>query len=131
MNRLLMLCVVFCSAPLCGIASTQPSVGLRVVKHGEYVFFRSPFSSRHDLVVRVGKGSNRQISFSNTRIVPVSAGMDVGEFNGGTLIHGNGDDATPWNINGTYIGGNHGARSIGEPSSRKTEGAAIVEVAVP
>jgi len=114
MIRLLMLCFAFCSAPLCGIAATQPSVGLRVVKHGEYVFVRSAFSSHHDLVVRVGKGSNRQINFSNTRLVPVSAGMDIGTLNGGTLIHGNGDDATPWNINGTYIGGNHGCSDTRE-----------------
>ena len=101
------LLVAFCSAPLCDTAARQPSVALRVVKHGDYVFVRSAFSSHHDLVVRVGKGSNRQINFSNTRLVPVSAGMDVGKLNGGTLTHGNGDDATPWNINGTYIGGNH------------------------
>jgi hypothetical protein len=87
---------------------------LRVAKHGNYVFVRSAFSSRYDLVVRVGKGSNRQINFSNTRLVPVSAGMDEGELNGGTLIHGNGDDATPWNINGTYIGGNHGCSDTRE-----------------
>lgn len=108
------LLVVFCSAPLCSVAATQPSVGLRVVKRGEYVFVRSAFSSHRDLVVRVGKGSNRQINFLNTRLVPVSAGMDAGAINGGTLIHGNGDDATPWNINGTCIGGNHGCSDTRE-----------------
>ena len=117
------LLVAFCSAPLCDTAARQPSVALRVVKHGDYVFVRSAFSSHYDLVVRVGKGSNRQINFSNTRLVPVSAGMDVGKLNGGTLIHGNGDDATPWNINGTYIGGNHGcsdARELTCPSHGMT-----------
>jgi hypothetical protein len=67
------LLAVFFLVPLCGVAATQPSVGLRVVKHGDYVFVRSAFSSHQDLVVRVGKGSNRQINFSNTRLVPVSA----------------------------------------------------------
>ncbi|MEI6422457.1 MAG: hypothetical protein WCP55_09580, partial [Lentisphaerota bacterium] len=32
-------------------------------------------------------------------------------FNRGVLVHANGDDTTPWFINGTYIGGNHGDSS--------------------
>ncbi len=81
---------------------------LRVVKFGDNVFIRSRFDRRRDLVVRVGKGRNRQINFANARLVNVSAGMSEKEFRTGTLIHANGDDSTPWNINGTYIGANHG-----------------------
>ena len=96
-------------ACLCTVAAGATDEGkLRVVKYGDYVFLRNAFSAQHDLVVRIGKGSNRQINFANARLVRVSAGMSEKELTAGTLIHGNGDDSTPWNVNGTYIGGNHG-----------------------
>jgi len=106
---------VFCTTPFCGPAAGAAAdgapaapAGLRVLKRGEQVFIRSAFSAEQDLVVRIGKGSNRQINFTGTRLISATAGMTEKDLSGGTLIHGNGDDATPWNINGTYIGGNHG-----------------------
>lgn len=93
------------------IAPTPP---LQVVKHGDALFLRSVFSPREHLVVRVGKGSNRQINFSGARLIAASAGMTEKDLTGGRLIHGNGDDSTPWNINGTYIGANHGCSALHE-----------------
>lgn len=87
---------------------------LQVIKQGDGLWLRSRFSSGEDLVVRLGKGSNRQINFSGAQLVKASAAMSVKELAGGRLIHGNGDDATPWNINGTYIGANHGCASVRE-----------------
>ena len=109
-NAHCLLVAVLSAVPLWDAASES----LRAVKHGKYVFVRTPFSPEHDLVVRVGKGTNCQINFANTRLISKAAGMSEGELNGGELIHGNGDDATPWNINGTYIGGNHGCSDARE-----------------
>ena len=104
-----MLFVYLCSAPHCVLAAGAADEGtLRVVKYGEHVFLRSAFSPQHDLVVRVAKGTNRQINFVSTLLVNASAGMSMQELTVGTTIHGNGDDSTPWNINSTYIGANHG-----------------------
>ena len=96
---------------------------LRVVRYGEDVFIRSPFSPADDLVVRVGKGANGQANFAGTYLVGASTGMTVGELGAGRLIHGCGDDATPWNLNGTYIGANHGcsdAREVVSASHGRT-----------
>lgn len=81
---------------------------LRVLKHGDEVFVRCAFSPQEDLVVRIGKGANRQINFSSAFLIKAEASMSVAELSGGRMIHGNGDDSTPWNLNGTYIGANHG-----------------------
>lgn len=90
---------------------------LRVVRYGEDVIIRSPFSAADDLVVRVGKGANRQINFGGARLVDTGVGMTAAELGGGRLIHGCGDDATPWNLNGTYIGANHGCSDAREVAS--------------
>ena len=81
---------------------------LRVVRYAENVFIRSAFSPAEDLVVQVAKGRNGQANFMGTRLVPTAAGVSQADLSGGRLIHGNGDDSTPWNLNGTYIGANHG-----------------------
>ena len=97
--------------PVCTLAASRGTAlaeKLRVVKHGKYVFVRSAFSTQHDLVVKIGKGTNRQINFSHVRLVHPTAAMSEKALSTGTRIHNNGDDSTPWNINGTYIGANHG-----------------------
>ena len=113
MTRIRLLMAAFTAVPLLSRAGES----LRVVKQGDYVYVRSAFSRERDLVVRIGKGSNRQINFANTRLINKAAGMSARELDGGELIHGNGDDATPWNINGTYIGGNHGCSDARELTS--------------
>ncbi|MEN6644620.1 MAG: hypothetical protein ABFE08_19460 [Armatimonadia bacterium] len=92
-----------------GAAVAQPPAGrLQVVKEGERVYVRSSFSPTHEVVVVVGKGTNRQINFEKTVLVPMVAGTKADDLTNSQLIHGNGDDSTPWNLNGTYIGANHG-----------------------
>lgn len=85
-----------------------PLLSLRVVQHGKYVYARSSFSPGKDLVLRFGKGTNRQVNFSGTQLISTDTGMGQDEVWEGKLIHSNGDDSTPWNLNGTYIGANHG-----------------------
>ena len=106
-----MLAVLLAAA--CVRADDAPA-RLRVIKHGEHVFIRSAFSAEDDLVVKVGKGTNRQINFRNAYLIGVDAGMSVEELGAARIFHANGDDATPWNLNGTYIGANHGCSSSRE-----------------
>jgi len=93
----------------------------RVEKDGANVFVRCCFSSDKDLLHLVGKGTNKQISFLNTMLVAVDTNGGVQAK--GEVIHGMGDDCTPWNLNGTYIGANHGCSDVREltcPGHSKT-----------
>lgn len=104
-----------------GEGAGKPCV--RVLREGEVAFVRTSFSPAEDLVVRVGKGTNHQFNFNSTLLIPVAAGMSVPELSGGRLIHANGDDSVPWNLNGTSIGGNHGcsdARELTSPDHGRT-----------
>ncbi len=97
---------------------------LRVRRDGDRVQIRSAFSAERDLVVSVGKGSNGQINFQQAWLVPRDTPFETAAPAAGILIHGCGDDATPWNINGTYIGGNHGcsdARELASPGHGLTD----------
>ncbi len=98
----------------CAAHAQDGMTPLRVVRYGEQVFIRTPFSPTDDLVIRIGKGANRQINFSGAWLVGTGVGMTATELGGGRLIHGCGDDATPWNLNGTYIGANHGCSDARE-----------------
>lgn len=96
------------------LAADAPAL-VQVLKHGEVVYVRTDFSPTEDLVVPIGKGGvNHQFNFNSAYLLPVGAGMRVAELTAGRLIHGNGDDATPWNLNGTYIGANHGCSDARE-----------------
>ncbi len=90
---------------------------IEALKQGPDVLVRSGFSAAEDVVIKVGLGAaNRQINFAQTRLVPAGAPLSEAAFQDGTLIHGCGDDATPWNLNGTYIGANHGCSDVCAPT---------------
>ena len=78
---------------------------LTVMKQGDSVSIRSRFSDTHDLLRVIGRGrNNKQINFAYTDLVPKEAEVSAR----GVAIHYCGDDACPWLLNNTYIGGNHG-----------------------
>ena len=108
------LSAIVWALPACGVAAGAERGRVRVVRHGRCVFIRSAFSPQEDLLVRVGKGSNGQVNFSNVWLISASSGMGEADLKTGRLIHANGDDSTPWNINGTYIGANHGCSDARE-----------------
>jgi len=98
-------------------ASPPPSMQeqaapLRVLRSHPLVHIRSQFREDADLVISTGLGANRQITFFRTHLIPRAAGMTPEELSTGVLIHQATDDATPWNLNGTYIGGNHGCSDV-------------------
>ncbi|MBT3376176.1 MAG: hypothetical protein HN742_07475 [Lentisphaerae bacterium] len=112
--------LVLCAHGVCSAASGPR---LRVLKNGEEVLIRWPFSPDRDVVLRMAKGTNRQISFSHVRLVPGATPLTVAGVKAGTLVHAPGDDCTPWNLNGTYIGANHGcsdSRQIHSPGHGRT-----------
>ncbi|MBI3944891.1 MAG: hypothetical protein HY321_03160 [Armatimonadetes bacterium] len=85
---------------------------LRVLKIGDTVLIRSAFSPEQDLVVSLGKGSNRQVNFVGARLVAPAAAFSAEATQQGVLFHPCGDDASPFIINGGYIGGNHGCPDL-------------------
>jgi len=94
-----------------------------VLKNGADVLVRSAFSAKQDVVVKLGKGVNKQINFTQTYLVPRSADLTEADLKTGLLIHNCGDDSTPWNVTSTYIGANHGssdARVITCPGHGRT-----------
>ncbi|MCK5844334.1 MAG: hypothetical protein KAG97_06475, partial [Victivallales bacterium] len=93
---------------LCGASANTETLSedeMQVLKKGNTVYIRNAFSADQDLVRSVALGvHNKQINFLQTFLIPKSAPITAKT----KLIHGCGDDACPWNLNGTYIGGNHG-----------------------
>jgi hypothetical protein len=87
-------------------------MSLRVLKHDGDTFIRSGFTAQEDVVVKVGIGRNGHFNFQGASLIPAGAGMGEKDLASGKVIHANGDDATPWNINGTYIGANHGCSAV-------------------
>ncbi len=91
--------------------------GVDVLRRGDALFVRSAFSADQDLVLSVGTGANRQVNFQQARLVRRGAALSEPELGQGVAIHYCGDDSTPWNINGTYIGANHGCSAVREVTS--------------
>ncbi len=113
-----LLLVAVLGATCAGADDATPNrPNLKVLKHGDSVFIRTAFAPEQDLLVRLGKGTNRQINYSSAFLLPAAADMSLPALSNARLIHGNGDDATPWNLNGTYIGANHGCSDVRELTS--------------
>ncbi len=101
-----------------------PDRMLHVKKSGPAVVLRSRFAPGRDLALTMNLGSNRQINFHQTFWMDAALELDRTEAKHGVLLHGCGDDSTPWNLNGTYIGANHGCsdtREVVQPGHGLTE----------
>ena len=102
--------IVLCLSAFIHSEETQNGKELRVLKESDTVYIRSRFSGNEDLVIHVGLGThNRQVNFHGAFLVSSAAGMDVVSLNSGKQVHRVGDDACALLMNGTAIGGNHGA----------------------
>lgn len=82
------------------------------------VWIRCAFSRQQDLLLNFQRKPlmNSIINSYETRLIDSAAKLTEKSAADGELIHANGDDSTPWRINGTYIGGNHGCTSVLELS---------------
>ena len=90
---------------------------LQVTRQGDRVLVRSRFSDQRDLVLSIGRGSNGQTNFEGAYLVDGSTPSLRERPDHATLFHNTGDDAAPWHVNGTYIGGNHGCLCVLEVTS--------------
>jgi len=97
-------------------ATAAPSLrsGVEVLRNGDVFLVRSAFAADRDVVLSFGKGSNGQVNFQQTRLLNRRVTLSPQEFTQGLVIHSCGDDSTPWNLNGTYIGANHGCSAMRE-----------------
>lgn len=88
--------------------SAADSNKIAVLKKGYLLYVRSHYSADKDVVVTAARGRNNQFNFIRSTLLDKNAELSEKELKKGIIIHGCGDDATPWQFNGTYIGGNHG-----------------------
>src|SRR4051794_4215250 len=87
-------------------AAAEPAPRLRVQRLSGLIWIRSTLSPDQDLVALVGKGDNGQVNFN--KVFTAAAGGEVANLIGGMGVNQNEDDSTPWFLNGTFIGANHG-----------------------
>jgi hypothetical protein len=85
-----------------------PPDKVQVFKDGDIVYIRSGFSFDQDVMIVMNKGSNGQINFSHTTLIPSTKTENKTDSAIPIIIHQCGDDSAPWKINGTYLGANHG-----------------------
>ncbi|MHC4871833.1 MAG: hypothetical protein ACYTFY_08305 [Planctomycetota bacterium] len=90
------------------MSSAADSNEITVLKKGYLLYVRSYYSDKKDIVVTAARGSNQQFNFIRATLIDKDTPLSEKEIKKGIIIHGCGDDATPWQFNGTYIGGNHG-----------------------
>jgi hypothetical protein len=94
---------------------------VRVIKAGDVVAIRVAWNDTHDLVHKIDLGrdgiawNNNPVEFTSTGLVAVeTADSEVPAGAYSTALHTSGDDICPININGTYIGANHGGSVLVE-----------------
>ncbi len=108
MNKIILTAL----AVFCFIVSTKGDVvekeKIQVLKNKQNVYIRSYFSPDKDVVVSIRQGRNGQISFKDARLIDKGVPMNEKSCKQGSLIHNAADDCTPWSLNKTYIGANHG-----------------------
>lgn len=81
----------------------------RVQIINEDLFFASPFSSTQELSKRINiKRLGGAVSNPNVNLVSALLISKGGSLDSGTVVKNSGDDICPVNLNGSYIGGNHG-----------------------
>lgn len=96
-----------------------------VLKKGDLIYVRSYFSPEKDVLITMNKGLNGQVNFLNTRLISGTAPLT--DVSSGAVVHHCGDDSTPWNLNGTYIGANHGC-SDGRELTIKKHGLTVSDI---
>jgi hypothetical protein len=95
---------------------------IQVLKKKKNVYIRSYFSPDKDVVIKVGGYPTKRngcINFVRTGLIDKLAPMTEQACMKARSIHNCGDDATPWNFNGTYIGANHGCYAAVELTIQK------------
>ena len=83
-------------------ASALPADRLQVSRKGNDILIKSEYSPEYFLLQKISLGTrNYQINFVSTSLQDKKTGKVI-------IVHSCPDDATPLNLNSTYIGANHG-----------------------
>lgn len=106
----LFLAGIFVFSFVASVAGKLKSDEVLVLKDRDIVYIRSEFSAKEDVLIKVGKGANKQINYLSSALIPIGTKMNPPDLERAQwTFHKCDDDATPWKVNGTYIGANHGA----------------------
>ena len=90
-------------------SKVDPSAPVQVYSDGDYIYVRTSFDETRDLVqaftaYQSSQTRNAPMNFSTAKLVPVDAGYTAE----GSVLSSSADEATPFNLNSSYIGANHG-----------------------
>lgn len=82
------------------------------------IWVKCGFSAKEDLLLNLGRKpiENFLVNSYDTQLIASSSKLSEVAVPQGEVVHSNGDDSTPWHINGVYIGGNHGCPGVLELS---------------
>ena len=101
MKKLWILAAVFC---VFGAVAAEKLTAdtLQVSRKGNDILIKSEYSPEYFLLQKISLGTrNYQINFVSTSLQDKKTGKEI-------IVHSCPDDATPLNLNSTYIGANHG-----------------------
>jgi len=106
--------LLFMTAGLLSLGARDLTSGIVALQEGRIVYVRSTLSGSEDVVIPLHIGpANGQIIFGHTFLVPAETPMEPARMAAAKWpFHAAFDDATPWLLNGTYIGANHGANDV-------------------
>jgi hypothetical protein len=93
----------------------EGSLPVTVTKNGDSILIRTSWNTGNDLLQEMSLNSlvydwgNNCVNFKNMGLIPSSTGKYSSATNlMSPILKSTTDDACPFNINGTFIGGNHG-----------------------
>lgn len=89
---------------------------ISVTRAGNSVYVRGAFDGTNDILqmIQLASGSNNTVNVMGARKAQKTVVDDAAAWTAGTSLAAQGDDTAPIQINGTYIGGNHGAFIVQE-----------------
>ena len=76
---------------------------LIALTRGGFVCLGTYFSIDNNILITMNKGSNDQINYSDTRLIPAVVPSDNQLLETNFIFHYCGGDTTQCNLNGTYI----------------------------
>ena len=102
MKKLFILAAMFLFAATVSAAGKLSADTLEVSRKGNDILIKSEYSPEYFLLQRISLGKrNFQINFVSATLQDKKTGKEI-------TVHSCVDDSTPLNLNGTYIGANHG-----------------------
>lgn len=111
-------------------AATQTGTGpMSITKSGNALYVRGSFDDTYDILqlVQLANGSNSTVNVMGARKALKTVTDDATAWGTGTILGTQGDSSAPIQINGTYIGANHGAFIVQQVTAN-AHGKTVVDV---